>query len=253
MALRSLVLAGALAFVAAEDDCQGLVGPPVKNDTTLSDAEKNCWVNTYWAKEVGIKEHPEWYVPHGLTEESDYADFQRFLYNNSGNHTGPSYNCTDPCAAAGSSSAMPWWAWVLLTLGICCLGPALCLACMCFCCYEMVEGIFGKKEPKKNKRSIKKLKPSAQQPQGQQMQMMPAPVATQMQPVPMYQLAPGQPGQPGQMVYAAPGQYAQQQPMYYQQPGYAPMPMPAQQPVYQQVPTYAQQPPQQQPQQQPQQ
>jgi len=217
--------------------CRDIVGSPVQNDTELTGGDLNCWVNMLWAKNEGIDKHPEWYTPHDLTKESDYGDFQYFLWNMSGNMTGPSFDCPEPCR--GSSSSMPWWAWILLALGICCLGPALLLACMCFCCYEMVEGIFGKKEPR-SKRSIKKLKPAAQ-PQAQQMQ--PMPVATQMQPVPMYQLAPGQ---PGQMMYAAPGPYAQQ-PMYYQQPAYAPVP--GQQAAYQQVPNYAQQPPMMQPQQ----
>lgn len=51
----------------------------------------DCYVEVTWAMQVGVVEHPEWYLP--LTRISSFEDFQRHLHGAAG-HSGA---CPEPC------------------------------------------------------------------------------------------------------------------------------------------------------------
>jgi hypothetical protein len=55
--------------------------------------DSHCYSSMVYARESGIREHPEWY-PAGLTEESSTHDFQEYLWK-----SGPNTECLRPCKA----------------------------------------------------------------------------------------------------------------------------------------------------------
>jgi len=85
--------------------CKDVVGPPLTVGTSLTPQENNCWFHLLWAKNTGIYTRSEWYVPHGLTSLSPYADYQYFLHNKSGNGVGPTYDCSLPCTSKLATTA----------------------------------------------------------------------------------------------------------------------------------------------------
>jgi len=64
------------------DACECQVPPP----------NSHCYSSLVFARESGIREHPEWYP--GLTEESSTFDFQEYLWKNSNES-----ECLRPCKA----------------------------------------------------------------------------------------------------------------------------------------------------------
>eukprot|EP00448_Togula_jolla_P012949 CAMPEP_0170595988 /NCGR_PEP_ID=MMETSP0224-20130122/14862_1 /TAXON_ID=285029 /ORGANISM="Togula jolla, Strain CCCM 725" /LENGTH=567 /DNA_ID=CAMNT_0010920219 /DNA_START=55 /DNA_END=1758 /DNA_ORIENTATION=- len=105
------------ASMCSAQTCKDILGDPVVPHSILTPAEQNCWHNLLWAKDVGIYAQSRWYSPHGLTPKSSLADFQYFLYNNSGNGVGPSYDCLLPCSshfaltATATPLALPTFAY----------------------------------------------------------------------------------------------------------------------------------------------
>eukprot|EP00122_Pirum_gemmata_P015285 Pgem_evm1s14285 len=55
----------------------------------------HCYEDVVWAKNHGIKEHPEWYLSSYLTEMSSFEDFQQHLF-------GKGRCLTMPCTEGGS-------------------------------------------------------------------------------------------------------------------------------------------------------
>jgi len=165
-------------------DVDELFGKDIGDNFSLDEKKAySCSQNLIWAKETGIKDHPEYYVNYSLTENSSWADYQCALYQAKGtDEAGTGWNCTYPCTStlpqcpqpgskelptppptafptneteteAGSggsgSSGLPWWAWLLIGLAL-----AACLGGLAFM-------MMNKKEPpKKKKRATKKPTPT---------------------------------------------------------------------------------------------
>eukprot|EP00929_Paragymnodinium_shiwhaense_P003677 TRINITY_DN104287_c0_g1_i1.p1 TRINITY_DN104287_c0_g1~~TRINITY_DN104287_c0_g1_i1.p1 ORF type:complete len:293 (+),score=34.26 TRINITY_DN104287_c0_g1_i1:75-953(+) len=141
MPMLKLVVGGLLALAAASE-------PTCLDPSETVDPE--CHNNVLWALRQGRLDHPDYY-PKGATT---YSDFLCALYLKVGEEgdavdraTGvtPAHNCTlPPCTAiseamekeggeqvqacltskretaepAGEAPSMPWWGWVLITLGV---------------------------------------------------------------------------------------------------------------------------------------
>jgi len=186
------------------------------SESSTDAAEAKCYKNAMWAKITGSQgaDTKQWYVNYStVTNESSVAAWQCVLYQKSVNPllTGgeESHNCSKACnfnvdcvavpaptpapaavvkdvATKKSDGGMPVWGWVLIVLGVCCVGGAVA---------AYVLGVFEGKAPKK-KRAIKKVvEPPAAAPAAPV--AMFSPVITTSVPMPVYTMAP-------QVTYAAP-------------------------------------------------
>jgi len=174
------------SVVGACYDIEDLFGTAVGQNYSLDEMKAmKCSEAMIWAKEVGIVQHPEFYLnftDDGLMQNSSYADFQCALYTmKGGDEAGTGWNCTYPCTSTlkqcppptptavgdkdlvgeepSSGSSFPWWGMLLIALAVIGL---IALGIM----YAM--GMFGKKEgaQKKKKRAAmsKMAAPAAPDP-----------------------------------------------------------------------------------------
>jgi hypothetical protein len=157
-------------------DVNHLFGEPVGENFSWDEKKAyKCSTALIWAKNHGIKEHPEMYVNYTgqIFPNSSWADFQCMLYHmRGGDELGSGQNCTYPCTStlpqcpqmgagintnknnetaladggsSGSSGSWPVWGWILLALGI--LGIIGGIAVM------MLGGSKKEQKPKKKKRA----------------------------------------------------------------------------------------------------
>jgi hypothetical protein len=206
----------------AAEACHDVTAKDVAPDNASESVEANniakCARNVMWAMTTGIKTKPEFYTKFdNLTAASSFGDFQCALWkltvDGSANSTG--HECLHPCSkqplkykdgsdllcegtgahAAAADAAnngeagkgnegRPWWAWLLVFIGICCALPCCGLLCSAFLCYESVACIFGKSaKPAKKKRALKK---TIETPAPAAPTARPTPVATTTVPMPVY-------------------------------------------------------------------
>jgi hypothetical protein len=160
-------------------DVEDLFGTPVGQNFSIDEMKAmKCSEAMIWAKEIGIEQHPDFYVnftDDGLMKNSSWQDFQCALYTMKGDdEAGTGWNCTYPCTSSlpqcppptpsgdkdlagegtpSSGSGFPWWAIALIALFVIGL---IAVGIM----YAM--GMFGKKEgSKKKKRAVKPTKAAA--------------------------------------------------------------------------------------------
>jgi len=70
-------------------------------------ANQECYTNVVWAKDIGIKSHPEWYSDYSLTANSSFADFQCALHDKVGPGGGDGWNCPKPCTSMLEQCKLP--------------------------------------------------------------------------------------------------------------------------------------------------
>lgn len=218
-AVQATLFMAGIAYTHAT--CYTVTGADTQAD------HQECYTNVLWAKQTGILTQANLYVNYtGLTEASSNSAFQCVLWLKGQNgieaNGAEGHNCSEPCQAYpewgchGNTSAVggvtgaapgneesggfPWWGWLLIVLGICCVCPCLALMCASFLCYEAVAFILdplcgGKNKPQKKKRAVKKPivapeAPAAVAPATTSYVWVPAPVATTAVPMPVYTAAP---------------------------------------------------------------
>mmetsp|Transcript_29879 Transcript_29879/g.82026 ORF Transcript_29879/g.82026 Transcript_29879/m.82026 type:complete len:319 (-) Transcript_29879:139-1095(-) len=159
--------------VRGEDSC---------HDAVVGD--EPCYSNLLWAKTEGFTKHPEFYKNYTfLNRNSNIYDFQYVLSSlTSPDNEGRGWGCPVPCTlspeaavyirgtsirlsttpspatttttvGAAGFSGLPWWAWVLIVIGICCLLPLCALLLVHFLCPGAVLGKNLRGPSKKSKRS----------------------------------------------------------------------------------------------------
>eukprot|EP00928_Gymnodinium_smaydae_P088611 TRINITY_DN72678_c0_g1_i1.p1 TRINITY_DN72678_c0_g1~~TRINITY_DN72678_c0_g1_i1.p1 ORF type:complete len:470 (+),score=63.72 TRINITY_DN72678_c0_g1_i1:78-1487(+) len=92
-----------------EDPVEAIADATQCHDVTSGETQtsyKECYRNLVWAKDVGIKQRPEFYAKYAfLKPDSSLKDFQEALYAMKGNSAGESWDCPLPCANNAAMSA----------------------------------------------------------------------------------------------------------------------------------------------------
>jgi len=145
-----------------------------------------CYRGVTWAKNVGIETKPDWYTGYNLTSSSSRLDIQCALSDMVGPSNGSKgHNCPVPCnstmplcagatpveddkdlttpapgtttTGSSGSSSFPWWAWLLIALGL-----AACLGGLAW--YFLAGPGAAKSGAKKKKRGATKTKKETPEP-----------------------------------------------------------------------------------------
>jgi len=137
----------------AEPICQGDV-----RDTNLN--SQKCLYNVWGSWSICIADHLSHAGQRTRTRTVNTSQIVGAKIDCSGE---ASETATCTVAKSGNSKesgGWPWWAWLLLVLGVCVALPCLALCCAAALCYEAVsfilDPIFGGKKPQKKKRAVKK-------------------------------------------------------------------------------------------------